>query len=208
MKTYDAIIIGSGVSGLSAAYGLKEAGKTVLVVEEDLWGGTCPNRGCDPKKVLLSAVEARNRVKQLSGKGFNEIPTANWEELQKFKRTFTDPVPESRKKQLAEAEIDHLSGTARFLDDSSIEVNEEVFHADYLVLATGQRPTILPVEGKEYLKTSADFLSLPVLPKEIIFIGGGYIAFELATIANAAGSKVTIVHHNQRPLKEFEASLV
>ncbi len=39
MKTYDAIIIGSGVSGLSAAYGLKEAGKTVLVVEEDLWGG-------------------------------------------------------------------------------------------------------------------------------------------------------------------------
>ncbi|MGQ4823713.1 FAD-dependent oxidoreductase, partial [Enterococcus faecalis] len=49
---------------------------------------------------------------------------------------------------------------------------------------------------------------LPVLPKEIIFIGGGYIAFELATIANAAGSKVTIVHHNQRPLKEFEASLV
>ena len=208
MKTYDAIVIGSGVSGLSAAYGLKEAGKTVLVVEEDLWGGTCPNRGCDPKKVLLSAVEARNRVKQLSGKGFNEIPTANWEELQKFKRTFTDPVPESRKKQLAEAEIDHLSGTARFLDDSSIEVNEEVFHADYFVLATGQRPTILPVEGKEYLKTSADFLSLPVLPKEIIFIGGGYIAFELATIANAAGSKVTIVHHNQRPLKEFEASLV
>lgn len=39
MKTYDAIVIGSGVSGLSAAYGLKEAGKTVLVVEEDLWGG-------------------------------------------------------------------------------------------------------------------------------------------------------------------------
>lgn len=50
MKIYEAIVIGSGVSGLSAAYGLKEAGKTVLVVEEDLWGGTCPNRGCDPKK--------------------------------------------------------------------------------------------------------------------------------------------------------------
>ena len=76
----------------------------------------------------------------MNGKGFNEIPTANWEELQKFKRTFTDPVPENPKKQLAEAGIDHLSGTARFLDDSSIEVNEEVFHGDYFVLATGQRP--------------------------------------------------------------------
>ena len=55
MKTYDAIIIGSGVSGLSAAYGLKEAGKTVLVVEEDLWGGTCLTVDVI-LKVLLSAV--------------------------------------------------------------------------------------------------------------------------------------------------------
>jgi glutathione reductase (NADPH) len=101
MKTYDAIVIGSGVSGLSAAYGLKEAGKTVLVVEEDLWGGTCPNRGCDPKKVLLSAVEARNRVKQLSGKGFNEIPTANWEELQKFKQNIYGSSPRKPKKTIS-----------------------------------------------------------------------------------------------------------
>ena len=101
MKTYDAIIIGSGVSGLSAAYGLKEAGKTVLVVEEDLWGGTCPNRGCDPKKVLLSAVEARNRVKQLSGKGFNEIPTANWEELQKIQTNIYGSSPRKPKKTIS-----------------------------------------------------------------------------------------------------------
>ncbi len=61
MKKYDAVVIGSGVAGLSAAYGLKAAEKQVLVVEENLWGGTCPNRGCDPKKILLNGVEARKK---------------------------------------------------------------------------------------------------------------------------------------------------
>lgn len=52
MKEYDAIVIGSGVAGLSAAYELKAKQQQVLVIEENLWGGTCPNRGCDPKKNL------------------------------------------------------------------------------------------------------------------------------------------------------------
>lgn len=50
MKEYDEVVIGSGVAGMSVAYGLKKAGKNVLIIEENLWGGTSPNRGCDPKK--------------------------------------------------------------------------------------------------------------------------------------------------------------
>ncbi|WP_227005230.1 hypothetical protein [Companilactobacillus paralimentarius] len=65
----------------------------------NLWGGTCPNRGCDPKKVLLSAVEARDRMTQLKGKGFGDVPYVNWEELEKFKATFTDPVSAGSKKE-------------------------------------------------------------------------------------------------------------
>ncbi len=208
MKKYDAVVIGSGVAGLSAAYGLKAAGKQVLVIEENLWGGTCPNRGCDPKKILLNGVEARRRIEQLVGKGFSEVPSVDWHELQTFKRSFTDPVSKNRQEELNAAKIDHLSGTARFVDEKTIKVGEETITATYFVLATGQRPAILPVEGKEYLQTSTDFLALDELPKEIIFIGAGYITFELAMIAHAAGSKVTIVHHNQRPLKEFEEEMV
>ena len=55
MKEYDEVVIGSGVAGMSVAYGLKKAGKNVLIIEENLWGGTCPNRGCDPKKILLNS---------------------------------------------------------------------------------------------------------------------------------------------------------
>src|SRR5699024_3114344 len=98
--------------------------------------------------------------------------------------------------------------TAQFIDLQTIKVGEETITAEYYVLATGQRPAILPIEGKEFLQTSTDFLALEKLPKEIIFIGAGYIAFELAMIAHAAGSKVTIVHHNQQPVKGFEEELV
>lgn len=50
MKNYDAIVIGGGPGGIAAAYALQEQNKSVAVIEADLWGGTCPNRGCDPKK--------------------------------------------------------------------------------------------------------------------------------------------------------------
>jgi glutathione reductase (NADPH) len=208
MKKYDEIVIGSGVAGLSAAYGLKEAGKQVLVIEENLWGGTCPNRGCDPKKILLNGLETKKRVEQLLGKGFSKVPLVDWQALQAFKRTFTDPVSKNRQAELASSDIDYLSGTAHFINERTIVVAEETITATHFVLATGQRPTILPIEGNQYLQTSTDFLSLTELPEEIIFIGAGYVAFELAMIAHAAGSKVTIVHHNQRPLKAFEEKLV
>ncbi|GMC02155.1 glutathione reductase (NADPH) [Enterococcus sp. DIV0182] len=208
IKEYDTIVIGSGVAGLSAAYELKAKQQQVLVIEENLWGGTCPNRGCDPKKILIGGVEARNRIKQLLGKGFSEVPPLNWQELQSFKRTFTDPVSANRQKELSQAGIDHLTGTASFLDEETVEVLGKTFRGKHFVLATGQRPTILPIEGKEFLQTSTDFLALAELPKQLIFIGGGYVSFELATIARAAGSEVTIVHHNQRPLKEFDEELV
>ena len=59
IKKYDVGIIGSGPAGLAAAQDLKKAGKSVVVIEKYLWGGTCPNYGCDPKKLLLAAVKPK-----------------------------------------------------------------------------------------------------------------------------------------------------
>ncbi|WP_139652392.1 dihydrolipoyl dehydrogenase family protein [Raoultibacter phocaeensis] len=208
MKHYDVVVIGSGPGGSAAAYALKDGGKSVALVEEDLWGGTCPNRGCDPKKMLVSGLEAVERTNQLAGKGFDPIESIAWPDLMAFKRTFTEPFPRSFKEGAEEAGIDALEGSARFVDEGRIEVAGETIEADAFVIATGQRPSILDIEGKEYLATSTDFLDMDTLPETMTFLGGGYVSFELASIANAAGSKVTIVHHNDRPLKGFDADLV
>lgn len=207
-KKFDVVIIGSGVGGTAIANGLAAAGKEVAIVENDLWGGTCPNRGCDPKKVLVSAVEAKDAVTQLAGKGFSITPQVNWPELMAFKETFTQPVPKTSKESLQSVGVETFTGNAQFTNEKILQVNDDTLTAERFVIATGAKPSILPIEGKEHFLTSNDFLSLAEMPDTISFVGGGYIAFELAAIANAAGAKVHLIQHNDRPLKAFDQEYV
>lgn len=207
-KKFDTIVIGSGVAGMATASSLASSGQNVAIIEEDLWGGTCPNRGCDPKKVLVSAVEARDHIQQLQGKGLDTIPNVNWPELMAFKETFTSPVPEQTKESLESAGVETFTGKAEFIDTQRLKVNEEELKADQFVIAAGARPSLLDIEGKEHFLTSRDFLSLPAMPETITLVGGGYIAFEFAAIANAAGADVHVIQHNDRPLKDFDQELV
>lgn len=207
-KTYDVVVIGSGVAGKALATGLASEGKNVAIVENDLWGGTCPNKGCDPKKVLVSAVEALNLSIQLKNKGVKQAPLIDWPDLMTFKKSFTDPVPEQSKKGLEKSGVETYTGTAEFIDKKRVKVNEDTLEADQFVIATGQHPSLLDIEGKEYFLTSDDFLSLPKMPDTVTFIGAGYIAFEFAAIANAAGAKVHVIQHNNTPLKAYDQDFV
>jgi glutathione reductase (NADPH) len=208
MKNYDVVVIGAGPAGTAAAYALKEQGKTVAIVEADLWGGTCPNRGCDPKKILMSAVEAQGNGKQLQGKGIRGSLTVDWPELMRFKESYTAQIPTSTKQGLVDAGIASYEGAATFIDEQTLQIGKESLIADQFLIATGQRPSLLAIDGQEHLHTSTDFLSLTELPKKITFIGAGYVAFELAAIALAAGAETHIIHHNQTPLKAFDQELV
>lgn len=205
---FDVIVIGAGPAGLAEGYALKSAGKKVAIIENYQWGGTCPNRGCDPKKMLLSGVQARDRIAQLKNKGFSDVPFVNWSEIEAFKETYTSKIPGGSRNGAVSAGITAIDGEPHFIAENQIEVNNETFQADNFVIATGQRPSQLNIPGKEYLLTSTDFMNLKKMPKRITFIGAGYIAFELATIASSTGAQVNIVHHNDRPLKEFDKSYV
>jgi Pyruvate/2-oxoglutarate dehydrogenase complex, dihydrolipoamide dehydrogenase (E3) component, and related enzymes len=178
MEKFDTIVIGAGPAGLAAAHNLKANNQNVAIVENNLWGGTCPNRGCDPKKVLLGGVETRDRIMQLQGKGFDEVPYVNWKELEQFKETFTDPVSKSSREGIVNDDITAIDGQPKFISENEIVVNgQDHYQADKFIIATGQRPSYLDIEGKEHLLSSTDFLSLKKMPEDITFIGAGYIAF-------------------------------
>ncbi|GEK90924.1 dihydrolipoyl dehydrogenase family protein [Alkalibacterium kapii] len=207
-NTYDVIVIGSGPGGKSVASSLASKNKKVAVIENDLWGGTCPNKGCDPKKMMVSAVEAQSMAHQMQEKGITATPSINWDDLMRFKKSYTDSVPEKSQQSLVSAGADTFYGTAEFTDEKTVKVNDDTLSAERFIIATGAHPNILDIDGKEHFLTSDDFLSLSDMPETITFIGGGYIAFEFAAIASATGAKVHVIQHDSAPLKQFDQEFV
>jgi glutathione reductase (NADPH) len=208
-KKFDTIVIGTGSAASAVASRCQFAGWQVAVVDSRPFGGTCALRGCDPKKVLVGAAEAVDWVRRMKGKGIRaEEIRIDWQELQRFKRSFTESVPKNREEGFAKAGIATFHGRARFVGPSSLQVNDEVLEGRYVVIAAGQKPADLKIAGTEHLTTSEQFLELDELPKRILFIGGGYIAFEFAHVAVRAGARVAIAHRGPHPLPRFEPDLV
>jgi len=145
----------------------------------------------------------------MRGKGIRaEEIRIDWQELMRFKRSFTEPVPKMQEDGFAKAGIAAFHGRARFVGPTSVQVNDDVLEGRYVVIAAGQKPADLKIPGTELLTTSEQFLELDDLPKRILFIGGGYIAFEFAHVAVRAGAQVTIIHRRPRPLPHFDPDLV
>jgi glutathione reductase (NADPH) len=208
VKNYDLVVIGSGSAGSLAAYRCRSAGWNVAVVDSQPFGGTCALRGCDPKKVLVGAAELVDWNMRMKGRGVSGDAAIDWPGLMRFKRTFTDPVPREREKSFAEEGIAAFHARVRFLDESTLAGGEDLLTARHFVIAAGAKPVPLHIPGEEFLTTSTQFLELEKLPKKIVFVGGGYIAFEFANIAARAGAEVTIVNRGDRPLKGFDPDLV
>lgn len=126
----------------------------------------------------------------------------------RFKRSFTEPVPKNREETYRKDGIAAIHGRAHFAGPNTIRVGEEVLEARFIVIAAGRKPVDLKIPGVQHLITSEQFLELDNLPPSILFIGGGYIAFEFAHVALRAGSQVTIVHRGNRPLRQFDPDMV
>ncbi|WP_048165899.1 dihydrolipoyl dehydrogenase family protein [Palaeococcus pacificus] len=208
VRYFDLVVIGSGVAGTLAAHKAKQAGLNVAVVDERPFGGTCALRGCDPKKILVGAAELVDWARRMKGNGIDGEIKIDWKELMKFKRKFTEEMSKRIEQGFEKAGIETFHAHARFLDERTLEVDGEKLEARFFLIATGARPRTLNILGEEYVITSDQFLELDNLPEEIIFVGGGYISFELAHIASRAGAKVKILHRSERPLKNFEPYLV
>jgi len=208
-RKFDVIAIGTGSAASAVASRCREAGWQVAIVDSRPFGGTCALRGCDPKKVLVGAAEAVDWTRRMKGKGIRAAKLQiDWPELMRFKRSFTEPVPERRENGFTKAGIAAFHGRARFVGPTTVRVGEETLEGRYVVIAAGEAPADLEIPGTEHLTTSDQFLELNELPRRILFIGGGYIAFEFAHVAALAGSQVTVLHRGSRPLSLFDPDLV
>jgi glutathione reductase (NADPH) len=207
-RHYDLVVVGSGVAASGVASRVRQAGRSVALVDFRPFGGTCALRGCDPKKVLVSGAEAVRGGRRLADPGVLGDPSVAWRDLMSFKRTFTDPVPAQRERGYRQESIDAFHGTACFSGPNEISMEGTRIEARNIVLACGAEPVALGIPGQEYAITHEDFLSLEDLPERVVFIGGGYIAAEFSNIAALSGARVTVLQRDERMLTGFDPDLV
>lgn len=208
MEKYDVFVIGSGMAGMNTANRCAAKGLKVGITDELPYGGTCALRGCDPKKIMLAPTEAKHLAKNLQEKKISEIPGIHWQQAMKFKQDFVDAMPPKIQKGYEKNGINTYHQSVKFIDKNQLQVGDKKIEAGKIVIATGAKPRKLGIPGEEYALSSTDFLNFESLPESLLFIGGGYIAFEFAHMAARFGAKVTIVHRGKRPLENFDPFIV
>jgi glutathione reductase (NADPH) len=205
---FDVLFIGSGQATWNGAVPMSKSGLKVAVVEELQYGGVCSNRGCNAKIILDKPVELQQAVKALQNRGLDGVPNINWSDLMIHKHELIVSQNGHNKKRLIDSGITTITGHATFVDKNTVDVNGQQYTAQNIVIATGLRPHRLNIEGAQYFKDSTDFLSLAEMPKYVTVLGGGFVALEFATIANAVGSQVDVITRGEGILKAFPKKYV
>lgn len=205
---FSVLYIGSGQASWNGAVPLAKSGAKVAVIEESQYGGVCSNKGCNAKIILDKPLELINRVKDLQGRGIDGVPTVNWEDLMAHKHELIVPQDAHGKERLDNVGITTITGHAEFVDTHTVAVDGKTYTADKIVIATGLRPHVLDVPGHGLFENSTDFLSLPHMPKHVTILGGGFVAIEFATIANAVGAQVDVITRSNRLLRQFPVQYV
>lgn len=204
---YDVLYLGSGHGTFDGAIPLAAKGVKVAVVEGGLIGGTCPNRGCNAKITLDAPVALQRQLAALNPVITGDT-TINWSANMAHKHEVIDGLPDFIGGLLKDNGVKVITGYGKLTAAHSVQVGDQTYTADKIVIATGLHSHRLAIPGSELAHDSEDFLNLTSLPARMTVIGGGYIALELATIANAAGSDVTILLRGQQALRQFHQPFV
>jgi glutathione reductase (NADPH) len=208
-QSYDVLILGAGNAGMGAAGVTRAAGKSVAVVESWDVGGTCPLRGCVPKKVLVAAAQVMHQIDVAPVHHISvDKWSLDWGRLIAREREFVEGVPEAFAKSLEGRGIELLRGQAKFVGPNRVEIDGQAVEAGKIVIATGSKPRPLAIPGAELMITSNEILELAELPDSLIFIGGGVIALEFSHVFARAGCKVTILEALPRLLPRLEMDAV
>jgi len=207
-RRFDLVVVGTGVTS-GVATRCREAGWTVAVVDARPFGGTCALRGCLPKKILVGAAEAVHHARDMADIGvLAGTLKIDWPALMRFKRSLIDSTPARTEQAWAKVGVEQFHGRARFVDATTLVVGNDRLIGRRVLIAAGAMPVPLNFPGADRLAISEDFLNLDRMPARIVFVGGGYIAFEFAHVAARAGAEVTVLHRGSRPLEHFDPDLV
>jgi len=194
---YDLIVIGAGSAAREGANkAAKEHGAKVALIERERWGGSCPNVACTPTKAYLVAADLAHDINTLANKLGIEVgpATTNLAKVRARKETLKKPQAKWVE-DLEAAGFDTYAGTASFVDPQTVRVGDAALTADKILIATGSRTAVPPVEGIEEIDwlDHVTALDLEELPESLLVVGAGAVGLEFGQAFVRFGSQVTLV---------------
>ena len=206
---FDLIAIGGGSGGIATCNRAGMYGaKTLLIESDEVFGGTCVNRGCVPKKVMWYAGAMSHSLHDAQGYGYDvTVNGFSWEQLVEKREAYISNINNAYSNYLGKNNVQMLNGYARLADAHTVTVEGKRYTAERILLAPGGYARIPDIPGKELLMTSDGFFELKVQPTKVLVLGAGYIAVELAGMMQAMGSDVTLAIRNKSFLREFDPML-
>ncbi|HBF6323218.1 TPA: dihydrolipoyl dehydrogenase [Clostridioides difficile] len=209
---YDVVVIGGGPGGYLSALKAALLGGRVALVEENILGGTCLNRGCIPTKTYIKTAEILEEIDQLSKRGV-KVTVDKEQDIKKaikYKNRVVKKLTAGVGGLLKSRDVDVFNLKASVKEEHKVILSDgKVLDTENIIIATGSKVRILPIKGIEsnLIITSTEALDLETVPEELVIIGGGVIGCEFAEIFNSRGSKVTIVEMEDRVIPRMDKEL-
>ena len=203
---YDLFVIGGGSGGVRAARVAAQGGAKVALAEEDRYGGTCVQRGCVPKKLMVFASEYPGQIADAQSYGWTvHAGGFDWPAFRDKLHTELDRLEGVYRRLLANSGVETFDTRAAVADAHTVELaTGEKKTAKHILIATGGWPVLPDLPGAEHALTSNEIFHLEELPRSILIIGGGYIACEFACILNGLGVEVTQYYRGAQILRGFD----
>ncbi|KAM7256204.1 hypothetical protein ACFE04_011945 [Oxalis oulophora] len=211
---YDLIIIGAGVGGHGAALHAVEKGLKTAVIEGDVVGGTCVNRGCVPSKALLAVsgrmreLQSEHHMKalglQVQAAGYDRQAVAD------HANNLATKIRGNLTNSMKALGVDILTGAATILGPQKVKYGKDnIVTGKNVIIATGSVPFVpkgIEVDGKTVI-TSDHALKLETVPDWIAIVGSGYIGLEFSDVYTALGSEVTFVEALDQLMPGFDPEI-
>ncbi|MFQ5616406.1 MAG: mercury(II) reductase, partial [Anaerolineales bacterium] len=212
-KDFDLIVIGTGGGGMAAVIEAAELGYRAAIIESGTIGGTCVNIGCVPSKTLIRAAESFHRAEHNPFEGVQtRAEELDWGAVVQQKDELVGELRQGKYVDVLAAyseSITLIQGWGQLTPDGKVAVNDRLLSADKVVIATGARPKVLPLEGIDEVNVlnSTTAMELAQLPASLLVIGGRAIALELGQTFARFGVRVTILQRSPRLIPDHEPEI-
>ena len=209
MEPVDVLIIGTGQGAVPLATELAGRGQRVVIFERARPGGSCINYGCTPSKAFLAAAHAAGRARHSAHLGVHCEVDVDFGAVMRRVRAIRDRFTQGVSKRLESAGVRLVAAEAGFTAEGRVVAAGETFEAPLVVLDTGSRAAIPPVDGladTPYL-TDGNFWEMETRPERVAVIGGGYVGLELGQGLARLGSQVRVFERGKQILANEAADV-